>query len=166
MLAVLPRTMRLPTLETLLEESLRYMKSLRRVPMVRRVLWHISAVVAFVAMSGCGEDAAPVSTITGSVTLDGKPVTVGVVQFINEELGVGANAYLDDDGRYHIDTPFLTGRYGAAILPPPPPDPIMGGPPPKGPFILPEKFASFETSGLSADLVEGRNTIDFALSNP
>lgn len=121
-------------------------------------------LIVSAALVGCfGEDGPPVSTISGQVTLDGEPVTVGIVQFVNEELAVGANGKLDDDGRYFIDTPFLTGTYQVAILPPPPPDPILGGDPPKGPFVVPKRYTSFETSGFTAELTEGENEFDIPL---
>lgn len=122
------------------------------------------SIVSLAMVSGCfGEDGPPVSTIRGQVTLDGEPVTVGIVQFVNEDLGVGANSKLDDQGRYFIDTPFLSGVYQVAILPPPPPDPILGGDPPKGPFVVPKKYTSYETSGFTAELAEGDNTFDLPL---
>ena len=131
--------------------------------------WSVLVLLALagcVGLTGCsGEDQPPESTVEGRVTLDGEPVTVGVVQLVNEEIGVGAKSDLNDEGRYYINTPFLTGEYQVAILPPPAPDPILGGDPPKGPFVVPRKYTAFDQSGLSVTLTEGSNEHNFDLTS-
>jgi hypothetical protein len=123
--------------------------------------------VAFglVACLGCG-DAGPARTIVrGKITSGGKPVVSGVINFLatgGQPLGGG----IGSDGTYEFPLP--AGEYQVRIDSPPavPSDwKETDGPPKLGPRLVPEKYAAFATSGLTATVKEQgeSQTIDFAL---
>jgi hypothetical protein len=120
--------------------------------------------------SGCGNGLASVS---GAVTLDGQPVIggpdkYGTVSF-SREGGGGATgvAIIDGSGRYELKTGAQSGiepgAYQVAIA-------IKRISPganeyaeTKATLISPAKYGSIPSSGLRADVKQGRNTINFDL---
>ena len=135
----------------------------RRVP----VLMGLLACVAW--CDGCGPDSAPTGSVSGKVTHKGKPLTAGLVLFVNEELGVGASAALDSSGNYQIPS-IQTGDYQVGFGHPPAPGPEEVEKAEKNgakivipKLDIPDKFLNPKTSGLTATVVEGDNTADFSL---
>lgn len=113
---------------------------------------------------GCGSGGPPSGTISGKVTLNGQPLSTGVVVFSNAAAGIAADAELNASGEYRLDTPIPAGPYDVAVQPPPPPPPDQleqAAARPKSP--IPEKYLTPETSGLKATIQAGKNTADFAL---
>lgn len=126
-----------------------------------------AAVLGVVAscglLAGCNGGEAE-ATVRGKVTFQDKTVDSGLINFLapgGRPLGGG----LQSDGTYELQAP--PGEYRVRIdAPPPVPESWKeGDPPPKlGPRLVPEKFASYETSGLTATVTgEGEQTIDFPL---
>lgn len=94
-------------------------------------------------------------TVSGRVTLNGKPLTDANVKFLNPDLGVGITCALDADGTFASDTRIPEATYQVAISPPntshQPGDtgmPVI----PKLPKDLPKKYTSTDTSDLKAEV--------------
>ena len=68
--------------------------------------------VVFVA--GCGSSGQQLGAVTGTVTLDGKPVPGALVTFISKEPG-GTSSYgrTDANGKYRLE--FTTDQFGAMV---------------------------------------------------
>ena len=130
----------------------------------RRSRWWMSSLaLASAALVGCG-GGADTTTVSGAVTYSEKPVTSGLINFIavsGRPLGGG----IDSDGTYSVELP--PGEYQVRIDSPPefPAGYKEGDPPPKlPPRQVPEKYASFNSSGLTATVKdEGSQTMDFKL---
>lgn len=125
---------------------------------------------------GCGEKQPPLGALSGQVTQGGQPVTAARIHFENAEQGTGTFVELDAEGKFTLssaDGPGLPpGKYQVAIKPQGsslarpasgdlPPEALAGSsaaqePPPVNP-LLPAKYHSFATSGLSIDLQAGAN---------
>ena len=122
------------------------------------------------SLAGCGSG---LSSVSGTVTLDGKPLAgsdklSGTVQF-SPETGRGATAVgnLDQNGRYNLSTGsrvgVLPGKYlvsvsAVEIIPP-----KIAGEAGSGRLATPPRYADAKTSGFTAEVSSGRNTFDYAL---
>jgi hypothetical protein len=136
-------------------------------PAVRpRAALALAAAVLFAAgCSGTG-------TVAGKVTLNGAPVTDGVVTFIGADNRQKA-APIDADGGYRIDNPPAgTVQVTVRSLAPPIRTPPGGPPATKGahllpplpppPQPLPRKYAT-PNNGLTFVVTRGRQTFDIDL---
>lgn len=133
-------------------------------------MYRIICLFVVVALLGCGDG---MSTVTGTVTLDGVPVSVGkqmngTVNFVREDgSGARATGHIDESGKYSLTTGATDGiepgtyLVGIAVNQITIPADANAMPQPK--LITPKKYASTRTSGLKADVKPGRNTFDFAL---
>jgi hypothetical protein len=112
--------------------------------------------------AGCGPRVAPTGEVFGKVTVEGKPVTAGVVKFFPEDGGAAVETALGPDGSYRA-TGVPVGRNLVAIetlkfknLTPPPPAIAkqLGGP--RTTYVpIPAKYEKYETSGLTFDVEKG-----------
>ncbi len=153
-------------------------------PHGRQVVPFAAAMLSLAAMLGlvvgCGRSLPTVAPVSGAVTRGGKPVTQGIVSFLPEKgrMGVGP---IGSDGRFTITT-FTTGD-GAVIGPhqvtieaytqgfgPKPPangsaTDAAEGVHASGPvaWLVPETYASPQTTPLTAEVKLGTNVIDFAI---
>ncbi len=116
---------------------------------------------ALLAFGGCG-GGQPTGAVSGTVTLEGSPLTAGVVLFSNPATGVGATAELDASGTYRVRS-IPTGEYQVAVQPPPPPAPHEMDQPGISRANVPQKYQDPKTSGLSTTVGPGSNTADFPL---
>jgi hypothetical protein len=141
-------------------------------------IWRL--LLALVAVAGCDSSAEGPQThaVTGEVTLDGEPVAGAAVAFLPDDStpdAAAAQAVTDDRGRFEVVTIFDQGRttragmtpgtYGVQItrLQPPPPTAGLSQAPRN---MLPKKYASPATSGLSATVApDQQNHFVFKLSN-
>ncbi len=130
--------------------------------------------------SGCGGDPG-LGRVSGRITYKGEPVPGGTVFFSPEEAGKrGAQGPIDSDGNYTLGT-FDTGdgapagRHRVSVVAQGPDKPIpakmkgkmmeedMQG---TGDPLVPRKYFSAESSGLTAEVVGGQsNTFDFELTD-
>lgn len=120
------------------------------------------------------------ATVSGTVMLDGSPVEGATVTFRPESPdGSGAFGMTDAEGKYVLNTSsavlgVVPGTYkvsvtkmeAAASDAPAEDDPSYGGAPkqqaaPK--HLLPEKYSRIESSGLTADVKPGENTVPLEL---
>jgi hypothetical protein len=121
---------------------------------------------------GCGSN---LSSVSGTVTLDGKPLAgsdklSGTVQFSPEDgRGTIAVGNLDQSGRYNLSTGsrvgVLPGKYlvsvsAVEIIPP-----KIAGEAGSGRLTTPPRYADAKSSGFTAEVAPGRNTFDYALSS-
>ncbi len=148
--------------------------------------------VSLINIVGCGGPSGPVgpqSQVSGSVTNNGKPVTLNsLIVFFNAEKGLTLSGSLDSLGKYSLSAadPKLgvpAGRYVVTIVPPVPPvvevnqssadyQKMMqtGGATVAAPADtnaapdIPEKFRDVKTSKLEFEIKEGPNTFDLDLS--
>lgn len=131
-------------------------------------------------LAGCGSGI-EVAPVTGHVTLDGQPVTRGEITFFPAE-GPPALGAIQADGVYAVSTAgagegAVPGHHLVTIM-----ATEMTGIPPgrdemhpaqqhksvqaaKMVWLVPQKYSRPQTSGLTADVKAGQNTIDFKLSS-
>jgi hypothetical protein len=128
----------------------------------------VSVLIGAVMAAGCsGPNAASVS---GNVTLDGQPLTTGMVGFYPEGgNGAPANGQIDTSGNYSVSTGtdlgLSPGKYIAIVIAtkdPPQPYDKTGAEIPPIP-ITPGKYGNTNTSDLRFDVKAGKNTIPLAL---
>lgn len=134
----------------------------------------------FVGCPGAGDSIQSESTVTGTVTLDGAPVEGATVTFRPEDAsGSGAFGMTNAEGKYELNTSTAVlgvepGKYkvsvtkmeAAASDAPSEDDPSYGGAPKKEAapkHLIPEKYSRIESSGLTADVTPGENTIPLEL---
>lgn len=113
-------------------------------------------------IGGCG-GGEPTTDISGKVTYNGQPVTSGLINFMPEK-GRPLGGGLQSDGTYAFEAP--PGNYQVRVdAPAPLPEGYKEGDPmPNLPRLVPEKYANYGTSGLTATVDEsGSQTIDFTL---
>jgi hypothetical protein len=111
--------------------------------------------------AGCGGDA--MTTVSGNITYNGKPVTNGLINFQPAQ-GKTYGGPIASDGSYSYEIP--PGEYRVRIdAPGPAPAWEEGQPEPKPvPRLAPEKYADYKTSGLTAKVTDaGDQTVDFKL---
>jgi hypothetical protein len=118
-------------------------------------------------VSGCGGGGS--GTVSGKVTLSGKPVERGTITFLSEAGNKDAFSAAIQDGQYRTGempagpakiylTPLMEmpakGAAGGDVRPPPK---VVKGEVKSG---FPDKYTNHESSGLSLDVKRGENTFD------
>jgi len=61
------------------------------------------ALIAAVFLAGCGRPEVELASVTGTVTLDGKPLGNAFVQFVPSLGGRAAGGATDETGHYELD---------------------------------------------------------------
>jgi hypothetical protein len=135
----------------------------------------LCVLAGVVLLAGCGRGGLPFGRVAGQVTLDGKPVKEGVIMFVPER-GPSASGLIEH-GQYSLTTRSagdgaVTGKHRVYFGPkfqaaPPPPDNREGRmlPPPLKSDFPPPRYGTPESSGLTAEVQRGANTLDFNLSS-
>jgi hypothetical protein len=122
-----------------------------------------AVLIGFASLLGCGDSNGGV-TVSGKITYDGNPVTSGLINF-QPQGGRPLGGAIRADGTYSAEIP--PGDYAVRIdAPAPLPQGFKEGDPvPDLPPLVPEKFANYDSSGLTATVKpDARNqTIDFNL---
>jgi hypothetical protein len=130
----------------------------------------IGLAVLFAAFVGCGRRA----EVSGTVTLDGVPVTNGVVTFTPRGVGASAYAAINADGRYTAQTGASVGLAPgdyvvtvAANLPAGEGGPTGPGPYSDGisPLSTPQRYADRTQSPLRALRKSGTQELRLELSS-
>lgn len=138
---------------------------------------NLAAVLGFaagllaVAAAGCGSKPKlpPLAEVSGTVTLDGKPLPRGMVQFVPDEskgnAGPPATGYLDADGRFTLSTAGVRGavlgfhRIGIDAR-----QEVDLSQTSWAPSLIPEQYNNPATSGLTAEVKAGqRNVVELKL---
>lgn len=120
-------------------------------------------------LTGCGQKSEiPTASVSGKVTFKGKPVSSGTVWFAPDEEGLlPARGILSSKGKYSLEIAekSLKGAYvGSYRIWFDCTDPATSQDGERGKSLLPEKYGSTETSGLTATVEEGKaNVYDFSL---
>jgi hypothetical protein len=118
-----------------------------------------------VLLAGCGSSS---STVSGTITFDGKPLNSGFVLFQPSQ-GTVQSANIQPDGTYTVGQLGLGIAKISITVPPPPsrvPDGVSADPPEafdlKSVFI-PRKYGDVATSGLTYEVKPGSQTHDIQL---
>ncbi|WP_435006619.1 hypothetical protein P12x_004136 [Tundrisphaera lichenicola] len=127
--------------------------------------------LAAIGPLGCGSSGPELASVSGQVTYQGKPVTLGMVTFLplNPD-GRTATGQIDSSGNYTLQTQnpgdgALLGDYRVTIFAQD--NPVLDyipkkKVPPKR--LVPEKYEKPDTSGLKETVNSGSNTINFDLT--
>jgi hypothetical protein len=122
------------------------------------------AALAIVFLSGCGGKTSS-KTVSGTVSYQNKAVTSGLINFLPQH-GRPLGGAIESDGTYSVSLP--PGEYTVRIdAPVPYPEGYKEGQPLPhlGPPLVPEKYANFNSSGLTAKIEEQGSSqqVDFKL---
>jgi hypothetical protein len=138
--------------------------------MSTRCLVLLIASIALTGVAGCGNG---LSSVSGSVTLDGQPIIggpdkYGTVSFYREGGGGAPGvAIIDSSGRYELKTGgqngIEPGTYLVAISVKKVAPPVNQYALPQATLISPPRYGSIAQSGLHAEVKKGRNSIDFEM---
>ncbi len=115
-------------------------------------------VVVIVITSGCS--GASKGQVAGQVMYENNPVQSGEVNLYSKQLGAGASAKLDGEGKFKLPGVLPTGEYVVYVTPNPidPGDPSK--PQPKQtPLKIPTKFQSMDTSKVKVQVAAGDNDL-------
>lgn len=125
----------------------------------------LPTLILLVTTCGCGSNT-PSAVVSGKVTYKGTPVTQGLVGFLAKgSPPIGTS--LRPDGTYEIELP--VGDYQVRVdTPPPMPAGWKEGDPLPLNLVrqVPEKYASFSNSGLTASVSEQESTKTLDLAIP
>ena len=138
--------------------------------------WLIVMLIA--SLSGCGgANERKLAPVSGTVRYRGEPLANASVVFVPEENGVrGANGTTDREGRYRLST-FETndgariGSYRVAIRAVESPADSRENPradqlkPKPVKLLTPARYNAVHTSGLTAEVVAGKNVFEFDLAD-
>lgn len=121
--------------------------------------------IALCFAAGCGQDRLnmPTGTVSGKITVAGKPLEKGRVNFTADKGGFGASGTVKPDGAYSLEGPIPTGGYKVFITFELAPSERSK---PEAQALLksvPQKYQSLEKSDLKALVKENQNQFDFDL---
>jgi hypothetical protein len=134
-------------------------------------------VLALPALLGCADAARELAPVVGRVTYEGKPLANADVVFAPENGDRVASGRTDQEGHYRLGTLVagdgaIVGSHRVTISARGPDKPgppgfvgsgLPGGDKVPGEPLIPEKYFSPETSGISRDVQLGNNEFDFDL---
>ncbi|AWM38352.1 hypothetical protein GobsT_35180 [Gemmata obscuriglobus] len=112
--------------------------------------------VVLCLVAGCSSQK-PTASVSGTVSYNGKPQTVGSINLISDT-GSGGQAILSENGAFKIEGPLDATEY-KVFLQPPVPGQLPPGTkqPPAAKFNLPPKFQQPNSSGVRITLKQGTN---------
>lgn len=113
-----------------------------------------------VGLSGCGEPRKPAGSVAGRVTLGGEPVSQANVQLFQSDGTPAGVAAVDASGQFRFEQAIPTGRYEVAVLSAA--EVAPAGSDPSGEqraASIPPKYWDQHTSGLTAKIEEGENSL-------
>lgn len=128
-----------------------------------RKLNAVVAILAVVLLGGCTA-AEPTGMVSGKVTLEGEPVTEGVVSFFSDS-GYSTTAEIQSDGSFSVTGEMPVDKYTVSVSPPELTDALPPGEVeiPKSP--IPEGYFDESTSDIVQEIKEGENTLTIALKS-
>lgn len=122
---------------------------------------------------GCGSSGPTIAPVSGTVTLDGKPVAGAAIGFMAIGDGPVAHGTTDAEGRYTLtcfnEPGAVVGDYNVVvskmvdhgILP----DGTIAPGGSREQWFTPKRYARVETSGLKATVQKGKNEIPLKLTS-
>jgi hypothetical protein len=118
----------------------------------------LAGMALLFGMIGCGGSG--YGQVEGKITFKGQPLAGMAVMFVPER-GPAAAGLIADDGTYHLITKrpgdgALVGRCKVAIV----------SPDENKPLPIAKKYINPETSGLTAEVKEGNNVVNFDIPEP
>ena len=118
-----------------------------------------AALLAAVLLCGCGPDAPPQGTLSGSVTINGK-VYDGPLDLIvmSMKTGEGGSTAIQSDGTFTFDKPFVTGEYTVYVAPSSPPEAEQQAVSVKIDKSIPDEYWN-ESSPIKINIKEGENNV-------
>lgn len=130
--------------------------------MISRRMMVVAGFCGLWSLSGCGGTPAKETPtgVKGVVTLAGKPLSEGTVNFSNSSTGNGAVAQLGAEGKFTVTGGVVPGEYKVTITPP---TPTPENPAPK-PSSIPDKYRNEATTDLKAKISSGANDLKFELN--
>ena len=141
--------------------------------MTSQRIFLVAAVCSCVALAGCGPSVPALADVEGVVTLDGKPLGNALVIFVPDAGGRPATAQTTESGRYRLvygaqAAGATLGRHRVGI------SKVVEGPRPSRAGASAEQAEDMQLElvparyrkpgALTAEVVAGRNVIDFALT--
>lgn len=131
----------------------------------RRSVWILLTAVSALPLLGCGlsQEAA----VSGTVTLDGKPLQKGMISFYPAEKGPIGYGNIQPDGSYSLRTGSQSGipagEYIVTVVAynDPPPGQVERMPT----LLTPARYAEKSKSDLRYDVTPGSNAIDVAITS-
>lgn len=119
--------------------------------------------------TGCHSE--PTAEVSGTVTLDGRPLPYGTVTFYPQANGKVAYGTIEASGNYELTSSdkqgISPGEYRVVITAVRPlPSPVGQGLPIPGQQLVPPKFTQLATTVLRFTLSAGPNRIDLPLRSP
>ena len=136
-----------------------------------RLVLFMPVLIFFLFLLGCGGgDERPDAAFHGTVTLDGKPLAAGSIQFSSKKTGEGASVNLNSDGTYSMEMPNANIGDTYSVLIGPEQnlelDPLTDPPPPVVKSPIPKKYFDHTKSDLKVKLKEaGKNEFNFDLKS-
>ncbi|HEY7532629.1 MAG TPA: hypothetical protein VH681_07565 [Nitrospiraceae bacterium] len=134
---------------------------------IHRFVW-----LALIFTTGCDDSGMNLAPVEGVVTLEGAPVAEAGVMFVpnDSSLGPPATGATDADGRFSLITAnragALVGDHRVVISK----DEVVTIPQRHGlpiyrtRYLIPPKYGSVDTSGLTATVIDDDNEFEFKLS--
>ncbi|QDU07120.1 hypothetical protein [Gimesia aquarii] len=131
---------------------------------IRSIAFRSTLLIAFVAsliFTGCEstldvpEKPADNATVSGTVTLNGKPVSGGNVGFYSMQFGMAGQAALDKEGKFTLSEPIAPGDYQIYFM-------TDNGQPLRG---IPAKYMSETSSDYSVTVKESNNQLAIDLKS-
>ncbi len=126
----------------------------------------ILSLVAVVLLVGCGDSGPPRAKVTGKVTYKDQPLETGTITFVPQDPGHPYGyAEIRANGTYTAHTPdfgsgVAIGSYKVMIS-------AVKDTGPESPVVplIPDHYSSDQMSGLTAEVSQGENVIDFSLQD-
>jgi hypothetical protein len=126
----------------------------------------VAALALLVAGSVAAQDKKPPAPkgeeVTGKVALDGTALTGAVITFHAKDGKTTFSAAIEE-GTYKASVP--VGEYVVTLATAPAPKDKDQKPPPKILPVVPAKYGDPKTSGITAKIKEGKNTVDLDLKS-
>ena len=135
---------------------------MKRPPLLQVFLASLMSVF----LVGCGSDANPTGSVSGTVTLDEAPFSGdSSVVLMCLDTGQAGSADIQSDGTFRLEKRLPVGTYVAFISPKSSSAEAMGDQPVEATVdeAVPKKYRSETTTDVKIDIVEGKNDVVVAM---
>ncbi|MDZ7617563.1 MAG: hypothetical protein U1E05_11190 [Patescibacteria group bacterium] len=143
----------------------------RRRPRRPRAVWSMAAaLLVLTCVIGCGKGERDLAPLTGTVLYNGTPLTFGAVM-IEHDHGQPATAAIRPDGTFAMATHgegegAVVGKRRIRVACYQGQDPAAPMSDTLGESLIPERYTSFETSGLEVDIKpDGNEPLELTLTD-